>query len=151
MFKRVLSSPWPYHVIRVIIGVMFVWAGALKIDDPIAFAVVIEEFGLVPASWALPLAYVMPALEVVCGAGLLLEIPGSLAGIGGFLAFFIGVLWYGMSKGLDIDCGCFGPGDLEAELLHSMGAALVRDLVMVAGILYMVCWRRYLGDAGQGH
>jgi len=54
---------------------------------------------------------------------------------------FIGVLSYGIAIGLDIDCGCFGPGDPEGEAFHSLRSALMRDCFMLAGAAFLYGWR----------
>jgi hypothetical protein len=45
--------------------------------------------------------------------------------------------------GLDVDCGCFGPEDPEAEAFHGLRLSLFRDLVMMAGVVFIYGWRRY--------
>lgn len=140
---KLLSSPWPYHLVRVAIGVVFLWAGLLKILDPMAFAGVIEEFRLVPRGWAIPLGYGLPVVEAIAGVALIVDFPGSHLVIGGLLVMFLGVLGWGLAKGLDVDCGCFGPGDPEARVFHSMWIVAIRDVVMLAGVVYSLCWRRW--------
>ena len=41
------------------------------------------------------------------------------------LILFIAVLGYGIWLGLDIDCGCFGPGDPEHDAFSGLRTALV--------------------------
>jgi hypothetical protein len=53
------------------------------------------------------------------------------------------VLSYGIWMGLDVDCGCFGPEDLEAKAFHGLKGSLLRDLVMLAGIAFIYGWRQY--------
>jgi len=63
--------------------------------------------------------------------------------IGGLLVLFIAILGYGIWMGLDVDCGCFGPDDPEAEAFHGLRLPLYRDMLMLAGIAYIYGWRRY--------
>ncbi len=77
------------------------------------------------------------------GIGLLFDIRGSLALITGLLVLFMVVLGYGIWMGLDVDCGCFGPEDPEAEAFHGLRLSLFRDLVMMAGVIFIYGWRRY--------
>jgi hypothetical protein len=111
--------------------------------DPIKFAVIIEAYGLIPDAWIMPLAIILPLLELVFGLGLLLDIRGFLAGITGLLMLFMAILSYGIWLGLDVDCGCFGPQDPESEAFHSLRPALYRDVVMVAGVIYLYFGRYY--------
>jgi hypothetical protein len=88
-------------------------------------------------------AIALPALEVAAGIGLLFDIKGSLAVIAGLLGLFIAMLSYGIWIGLDVDCGCFGPEDPEAEAFHSLKIYLYRDLIMLAGVAFLYGWRQY--------
>jgi hypothetical protein len=137
----VLVSPWLYRIIRLAIAVLFIWSGLNKIIDPRGFAAVIEAYGLIPETWVMPVALGLPVLELVAGLGLLLEITGSLTVITGLLILFMAILGYGIALGLDVDCGCFGPEDPEAKAFHGLRAALYRDFLMMAGILYLYGWR----------
>jgi len=65
------------------------------------------------------------------------EILGSLLGL------FIAILGYGIWMGLDVDCGCFGPEDHEAEAFHILKISLYRDLIMLAGVAFLYGWRQY--------
>lgn len=139
--NSVLSSPWPYLVVRVILGLMFLVAGVIKLADPQQFAIVIDAFGLVPSGVVMPIAYVMPVIEVVAGLGLMFDMRASLPTVALLTLFFIAVLGYGLHLGLDIDCGCYGPGDPEAEAFSGLRDALRRDLWMLLGVGYCYWWR----------
>ena len=106
-------------------------------------SVLIDAYGIVPDGLLLPAAVILASLEVAAGIGLMFDIRGSLGVIAGLLALFIVMLGYGVSMGLDVDCGCFGPDDPESEAFHGLRAALYRDLVMMAGIGFLYGWRRY--------
>ena len=91
----------------------------------------------------MPVAIGLPVLEVMAGFGLLFDIRGSLGLITGLLVIFLLVLSYAIWLGLDVDCGCFGPEDPEAEAFHGLRLSLFRDLVMMAGVVFIYSWRRY--------
>jgi len=141
--RNSFPTPLSYHLIRVSLSVIFLWSGISKLVSPKAFAVIIDAYGLMPEAWILPLAIILPLLEMVFGLGLLLDIRGSLAGIMGLLMLFMAILSYGIWLGLDVDCGCFGPKDPESEAFHSLRPALYRDFVMIAGVIYLYIWRYY--------
>lgn len=141
--KKNRISIWPYRIIRIILAGIFLWSGIAKLLAPASFAVIIEAFGLIPESWVMPLALVLPALEVIAAVGLLIDIRGSLAVVSGMLVLFAAILLYGIQLGLDIDCGCFGPQDPESAAFHSLRPALYRDFVMVAGVIYLYIWRYF--------
>jgi hypothetical protein len=132
-----------YAINRWIIGTVFVCAGSVKLLEPNAFAVLIGAYGILPDSLLLPVAIFLPALEVAAGIGLLFDIKGSLGLIFGLLGLFIGILAYGIWMGLDVDCGCWGPGEPEARAFHGLRSSLYRDVAMIAGAVLIYGWRRY--------
>ena len=96
---------------------------------------------MIPESWIMPVAVGLPVLEVLAALGLLMDIRGSLTVITALLVLFMGILGYGVWMGLDIDCGCFGPEDPEADAYNGLRPALYRDIVMMAGVCYLYFWR----------
>ena len=136
---------WLYRLIRWGLGAVFIYAGALKIVEPEVFAVLIGAYGLLPEFLLLPAAVFLASFEIVAGFGLLFDLRGSLAAVTGMLLLFIVVLSYGIWMGLDVDCGCFGPGDPEAEAFHGLRTSLYRDLVMLGGVVFIYGWRRLAG------
>ena len=132
-----------YPTLRWLLGAIFIYSGASKLLAPKTFAVLIDAYGLVPDGLLMPVALVLPAVELVAGAGLLADVRGSLGAIAGMLVLFVAILGYGIDMGLDVDCGCFGPEDPEAEAFHGLRAALYRDLVMLAAVGFLYAWRRW--------
>jgi len=137
------TSGWIYKLTRWILGAVFIYAGSTKLMEPRTFSVLIEAYGIVPESLLLPVAVGLPFLEVIAGIGLLFDIRGSLALITGLLVLFTVVLGYGIWMGLDVDCGCFGSEDPEAEAFHGLRLSLLRDLIMMAGAIFINGYRRY--------
>jgi uncharacterized membrane protein YphA (DoxX/SURF4 family) len=140
--RRFLLSALPYRLVRYVIAIIFLGSGLTKLFDPGGFAVIIEAYGLIPETWIIPVAYVLPLLEMMAGVGLLLDLTGSLSLLAGLLLLFMAILGFGIVLGLDVDCGCFGPEDPEANAFHGLRTALYRDLFILAGIAYLF-WRRY--------
>ena len=132
-----------YQLCRLALGGLFVYAGCIKLLEPEPFAVLIDAFGIIPEGLLVPVSISLPVIEVAAGCGLLFDVRGSLATIAGLLVLFMVLLGYGILMGLDIDCGCFGPEDPEAEAFHGLRAALVRDLIMMMGVFFLYGYRRY--------
>ena len=139
--RQILHSVWLYRAIRWTLAGLFLMAGIIKLQDPKALALTIDAFGLIPRPVIVLLAVLLPIVEVTAAAGLIFEVRGCLGVITGLIVGFIGVLSYGIALGLDIDCGCFGPGDPEGEAFHSIRSALVRDFFMLAGATFLYTWR----------
>jgi hypothetical protein len=132
-----------YRLLSWVLGGFFIYAGIMKLLNPEIFATVLDAFGIVPQSLLMPVCIALPLLEVAAGTGLLLNIKGSLSIITVLMVLFIAVLGYGVWMGLDVDCGCFGPGDPEGEAFHGLRMALYRDLFILGGIAFLFGWRRY--------
>lgn len=132
---------WPYRIIRMCLAAVFLWSGITKLVAPNSFVVIIDSYGLIPKSWNLPAAVFLASLEALVGVGLGLDIRGSLVIVAALLCLFMVILGYGSWLGLDIDCGCFGPEDPEAEAYHGLRPALWRDFLMILGVVYLYAWR----------
>jgi uncharacterized membrane protein YphA (DoxX/SURF4 family) len=130
-----------YLMVRILLGAVFLGSGISKLMAPQNFSLIIESYGLISNFWILPTAIILAFLEVAAGLGLMLDIQGSLAVITALLGVFIAILSYGIWMGLDVDCGCFGPESREANAFHRLQPALVRDIIMVLGVLYLYFWR----------
>jgi len=142
-----------YLALRLGLGGVFVYAGTLKLLDPMAFAAAIDGYGLVSWGTAKALSRVLPVVEVAAGAGLVFDIRGALGLVVAQLLVFMGVLAWAMHMGLDVDCGCFGPAGLPPgitppeppEGLGETPKAMIRDAVMLAAGGLILWLRRILG------
>jgi uncharacterized membrane protein YphA (DoxX/SURF4 family) len=130
---------WLYHFLRLALALIFIYAGGVKLLDPRAFAHAISQYDLVPEVVLPLIAIGLPALEVVAGLGLILEVRGSLTIITVLLLVFLVILGYAVWQNLDIDCGCFTADELDAQ--HSVQTAFRRDLMMIGAALFLY-WRR---------
>jgi putative oxidoreductase len=95
---------------RVVLGGLFIYAGVVKVGDPLDFAQDIRNYRLVGQSLSFIAAVVLPWLEILAGAFLIAGIwtRGAALVITGLLVFFIVLTLVTMARGLDVDCGCFG-------------------------------------------
>jgi uncharacterized membrane protein YphA (DoxX/SURF4 family) len=137
--KILFSSPWVYPVARLIIGLLFIWAGGIKLIEPKAFARDLSHYGLVPELLLVPTAVGLPLVEVLAGIGLIFDVGLSLWVIAGLLVAFLMVLGYGVVNQLDVDCGCFSTSELAAR--GDLEAAFYRDVVLLLVVLYLFFWR----------
>jgi uncharacterized membrane protein YphA (DoxX/SURF4 family) len=136
---------WFYELVRIGLALAFLAAGAVKIQDPMTFAATIDAFGILPGALVLPVAVTLPILEILGALALVFDLRGSLTLITLLILLFVAVLGYGLHMGLDIDCGCYGPGDPEASAYAGIRGALGRDLVMLGSAAFLYAWRRVLG------
>ena len=115
-------------VFRIVLGGLFVYAGAVKALAPLDFAQGIRNYQLVGQSLSFIAALVLPWLEILAGAFLVAGVwkRGAALVVSGLLVFFIILTAVTMIRGLDIDCGCFGAIDRKAGL-----SVLLEDLGML--------------------
>jgi len=97
-------------VFRIVLGGLFIYAGVVKVVDPLGFAQDIRNYRLVGQTLSFVAAVVLPWLEILAGAFLIAGVwkHGAALVISGLLVFFIVLTLVTMARGLDVDCGCFG-------------------------------------------
>jgi uncharacterized membrane protein YphA (DoxX/SURF4 family) len=135
--------------LRLALGLVFLYAGYVKLRQPwYVFAGMIDNYGVVAPSVSEVIARVLPPLEVVLGVALLAGFYrkiSSAAAVVLLLPFF-GLMLWAYARGMEIDCGCFGPG-------QTLGPrTLFRDGVLVAAAssLAFLSWRSSAQQAKLG-
>ena len=113
---------------RVLLGGVFLYAAYTKLSRPsMLFALSIDSYQLLPPWAVIVVARTLPWVEL--GLGVLLVVGYQLryvaATASGLLLVFFGVMLRSYSKGLGIDCGCFGVGEALGP------KTLVRDGLLV--------------------
>lgn len=120
-----------FHLLfRYLIACVFVLAGTVKLFFFKEFAHSIGDFGIVFDSLTYPTATTICILELFIGIGLIFASRIAVTAAIALLTVFIAVLGYAKWLGLDIDCGCFGPG-YRVPLLIQM----LLDIIILAGLV----------------
>ena len=137
-----------YHLCRLILALVFVYAGAVKIQDVVAFAGHVAAYQILPYAMNYLVAATLPYVEFLAGVLLLLNVRvrPALVAIGGMTLVFMVALVSVLLRGLDIDCGCFDPAGGEDV---SAGIALLRDvgLMVMVGLTWALRSRLTAGSA----
>jgi putative oxidoreductase len=131
------AARWTYHVSRLLLGGLFLYAGLVKTLDVAAFAGEVANYRILPYAWNFVVAAVLPYVETLAGFLLLVNRrvrPAALV-LGGLTAVFIAALVSVLARGMDIDCGCFRPGGGHT----GPWAALLRDIGLL--LLALICYR----------
>jgi uncharacterized membrane protein YphA (DoxX/SURF4 family) len=117
---------------RCLVGGIFFYAGALKMADVIVFAGEVAAYHLIPHNFTYLVAAILPSIEVLIGALLLLDcrVRGAAFLAGVLNLIFILALVSALTRGLNISCGCFGLGHDSTVL-----KALSRDLALMVAIV----------------
>jgi uncharacterized membrane protein YphA (DoxX/SURF4 family) len=122
-------------IVRVALGGVFLAAGALKIGHFDLFASQIAGFQLLPHPLVAPLALLLPFVEVLLGAYLILGLfTRGAAWFAAFqLALFAAAIGSAVVRGISTSCGCFGPTDATMtswpEVARDAGLAVLAALV----------------------
>jgi len=98
---------------RIILGLILVYAAYAKLKYPwITFAATVSAYQLLPDNAVIFVARTVPWLELVLGVWLLtgLALRWSAAAGTALLGVFFAILVHSYAKGMQIECGCFGPG-----------------------------------------
>jgi uncharacterized membrane protein YphA (DoxX/SURF4 family) len=133
---------WSVVLIRVVLGITFLFAGAIKASASEEFALALVPFSILPEAWTGTFAMALAITEIA--AGLLILLPrvhriGSAAIL--LLAIlFIGVLTWALSNGLIVSCGCFG-GD-ETPSASAMQLAILRDIGIAGAAALTLAFRK---------
>ncbi|CUR59917.1 Methylamine utilization protein [metagenome] len=127
---------------RLLVGGVWVVAGALKLPDPSASVRAVRAYDLLPESVVPTVGHLLPVLEIVVGLCLILGLLTRAMGVVSallFVAFIIGIssAW---ARGLQIDCGCFGGGGYKEGASAEYPWEIARDAGLLLLSLFLV-WR----------
>jgi uncharacterized membrane protein YphA (DoxX/SURF4 family) len=122
--------------VRMVLGAVFIYSGALKIADPVAFAGSVAAYQILPYFGSYLTAAVLPFLELSCGLMLVLgyRVRCSALLITVMNLVFMVALGSAIVRGLDIDCGCFKQGGEKTTPWTALG----RDVVLLAMTVYVL-------------
>ncbi len=129
--------PWLIVSIRVLLGVIFIYASYDKILDPGKFARDIDNYHIIPIGLENLIAVILPWLELFIGIGLIagLMVDGSSMISGGLMTIFILFILQATLRGFNIECGC---GLKEGEMV---GWNKILENLVFLGAAYLV-WQR---------
>ncbi len=124
-----------YLVTRIALGLVFVYAGILKIRDPNAFAGSVAAYKILPYGLNYLVAAILPWVETICG---MLLVVGYRARAAAFIVIamnlvFMVALASTIVRGLDIDCGCFRQGGAKTPAWM----AILRDVLFLAAAVFV--------------
>jgi uncharacterized membrane protein YphA (DoxX/SURF4 family) len=122
--------------IRVILGVIFLYAGIVKSLDTQSFADGIYAFRILPSQLINPIAMTLPMFEIIIGCMLVMgwAVRVAILGASFLLAIFSIALGQALIRGLNVDCACFGP---EKTSFWRTGLSLMRDAVLLVGSILL--------------
>ena len=136
----VLNKKYIIFIIRLIMGLVFIFAAYPKILDPNAFSESIHYYGVTPLYIENIIALILPWVELFIGTSLILKYKyESSVDISIYLMIgFTILITQAYIRGLSIDCGCFLGSDVESDSKRFwMLIDIFRDIVFL-GLLFIL-------------
>lgn len=97
---------------RLVLGGVLLYAGLSKVLTPVASARAVQAYQIFPFEVAQYIGYALPIIEIIIGTllvlGLFTRVNAVLGAV--LMVVFIAGIVSAWSRGLAIDCGCFGGG-----------------------------------------
>ncbi|TCS90447.1 putative membrane protein YphA (DoxX/SURF4 family) [Anseongella ginsenosidimutans] len=131
-------------ICRIPVGLLFIFSGLIKANDPMGFGFKLEEYFVVfGIEWLSPLAVSLSilicSLEIVLGVAVLLGARIRLTAWGLLLLilFFTWLTFYSAWFNKVTDCGCFGDA-----IKLTPWQSFTKDLILLALILPIFLYRR---------
>jgi protein-disulfide isomerase/uncharacterized membrane protein YphA (DoxX/SURF4 family) len=139
--KFEVARPWLGTVIRLALGVIWIWAAWDKIRAPRTFVQAVRAYDATPEWLSKAIGYGLPVLEFSIGVLLVLGVAVRLAAaVSGvlFVVFLIGII-QAAARGIQLECGCFGGGGTTTS-----GTTYTLDILRDIGLLilaaYLIVW-----------
>ncbi len=129
---------WTAFAIRVILGVIFIYAAYTKLRDPWElFALSISQYQLLPLTMVEFVARSLPWFELLLGVLLLTGrwLRFSATAVSVLLLTFFVLMIRADLKGMAINCGCFGGSDDVISW-----KTLLRDGSLLAASIALTVW-----------
>lgn len=138
LVKSWIRLPWIGLAARLVIGTVWLVAGYLKFSDPAGTVRSVRAFQLLPESIVPAFGHLLPVVEMVLGACLILGLLTRAAAVIStalLVAFIVGIssAW---ARGLEIQCGCFGGGGYK----ENAAAGYLRDIIRDLGLILVSAW-----------
>ena len=121
-------------VLRIALGAIFIYSAWSKLKDPWSlFAMAVDSYQVLPLWGVEWVARTLPWLELLIGLLLIVGrwMRGATVVTSALLLVFFGLMVRAHLKGMEINCGCFGPGEALSW------RTLLRDGALVSGSLLL--------------
>ncbi|HQZ50141.1 MAG TPA: DoxX family membrane protein, partial [Chitinophagaceae bacterium] len=133
-------------VIRIIVGLLFVFSGLVKANDPLGLSYKMQEFFEIWNlhqfnSWTLLMSVLMNAFEIIAGTALIvgwrIKLFSWLLLL--LIVFFTFLTGYTYITGMPKNCGCFGDC-----LPISSKTSFLKDVALTIMIVFLFWKQKYI-------
>jgi len=134
-----------YVALRIMLGIVFVWASWNKIADPEGFALIIQNYRILPPVLVNPASLILPWIEAACGILLITGylVKGSVFIIDILLIIFMLAFVINIFRGIDVGCGCFSLTLKETKGLYLY---VIRDLLLLCIGLWIFLYKMIITE-----
>lgn len=138
---RFLESKYNSYIsllLRIYIGVVFIYASLHKIAHPDMFAIDIATYDILPLYLVNLMAIILPYIELTSGILIIIgpfQKEGALL-ISGMMCMFLIALIIAIYKGINASCGCFASQSVEEDPISYK--TVIRDLSWLLIALYVL-------------
>ncbi len=128
------------YLLKLILGITFIWASYSKIQDPAGFARIIYGYDIFPSITINLIAVVLPFIELVAGFSLIMRLfpRSAVLIINALLCMFIFLIGFNLLRGHSFDCGCFSIAGQTGKT--SAAILLLRDIVLLTAGIWL--WKK---------
>src|ERR1700759_4535417 len=137
-------SPWWLWACRIFVGILFIFSGLIKINDPLGFSYKLQEYFAVfhmtfLDGFALTIAIILCVFEITLGFCLLIGVrPAKVAWGLLLLTIFFGFLtFYSAVFKVVQTCGCFGDA-----IPLTPWQSFTKDMILLALVLVIFANRK---------
>jgi len=139
--KRLLLHPHAGLILRLVVGITFLYASLYKIREPRTFAQGVLDFHMLPGALVVPFAIILPWIEALVGVLLVIGLlrRGSAVLTLIMLVAFMVAITAAITRGIDISCGCF---HATSEGARVAWMTLGRDVLLVIATVPLIVMPR---------
>lgn len=139
-------GPWVGTLLRLVVGVVWIVAGAIKLPTPESSVTAVRGYQLLPIGTTDLIGHLLPILEIAVGVllvlGLFTRVAAALSALMQ-IAFLIGIasVWI---RHIPINCGCFGDGGATSweQARSAYPWELARDTGLFLASAFLAVWPR---------
>lgn len=134
------TTGWLGLAARLVVGAVFIAAGAIKLPNPADSVAAVRAYQALPHQLVEPVGQLLPVVEVVVGAMLVLGLltRGASVVAAVLLVVFIAGIVSVWVRGISIDCGCFGGGGYDPGAMDKYPWEIARDVALLAASVFLV-------------
>jgi len=145
-----MNNIYLIYIIRLAMGIMFIYASYSKILDPTTFSNNIHNYGATPIYIENLIALVLPWVELFVGLSLIsgIKYEGSIDISIYMMLLFIVLITQAYLRGKSIDCGCF-LNDINTEEAATKRFDMLRRIVEDIVFLILLFTLKYNVNKGK--